>query len=128
MTGPAGEERRVPPYVALIRIGAVLGMSFFAAAGILLLIGLFSRLSALALFAVTCSAFYFHSLGHITSTVNPLNLATNSDLDQFNRMARYLAFSVLTLGVLLTGPGPLSLDRLLFRREPEEEADPLNLD
>ena len=32
-------ERRVPPYVALVRIGAVLGMSFFAAAGILLLIG-----------------------------------------------------------------------------------------
>jgi len=39
MTAPAGEERRVPPYVALIRIGAVIGMSFFAAGGILLLIG-----------------------------------------------------------------------------------------
>ena len=38
-TGPTPEERRVPPYVALVRIGAVLGMSFFAAAGILLLIG-----------------------------------------------------------------------------------------
>jgi hypothetical protein len=39
MAGPTPEERRVPPYVALIRIGAVLGMSFFAAGGILLLIG-----------------------------------------------------------------------------------------
>ena len=39
MTSPTGEERRVPPYVALVRIGAVLGMSFFAAAGILLLLG-----------------------------------------------------------------------------------------
>ena len=39
MAGPTQEDRRVPPYVALIRIGAVLGMSFFAAGGILLLIG-----------------------------------------------------------------------------------------
>ena len=39
MTDSAGQERRVPPYVALVRIGAVLGMSFFAAAGILLLLG-----------------------------------------------------------------------------------------
>ena len=39
MAGPTNEERRVPPYVALIRIGAVVGMSFFAAGGILLLIG-----------------------------------------------------------------------------------------
>ena len=39
MAVPTEGERRVPPYVALVRIGAVLGMSFFAAAGILLLIG-----------------------------------------------------------------------------------------
>ena len=38
MAGPTQEERRVPPYVALIRIGAVLGMSFFAAGGILILL------------------------------------------------------------------------------------------
>ncbi len=38
MAGPTPEERRVPPYVALIRIGAVLGMSFFAAGGILILL------------------------------------------------------------------------------------------
>lgn len=38
MAGPTQDERRVPPYVALIRIGAVLGMSFFAAGGILILL------------------------------------------------------------------------------------------
>ncbi len=38
MAGPTQEDRRVPPYVALIRIGAVLGMSFFAAGGILILL------------------------------------------------------------------------------------------
>ena len=39
MTGPSQEERRVPPYVALVRIGAVVGMSTAAAFGIFLLIG-----------------------------------------------------------------------------------------
>ncbi len=39
MTGPVGEERRVPPYVALVRIGAVVGMSIFTAFGLFLLIG-----------------------------------------------------------------------------------------
>ena len=38
MTGPA-EERRVPPYVALVRIGAVVGMSVFFAFGLFLLVG-----------------------------------------------------------------------------------------
>ena len=41
MTGPPQEERRVPPYVALVRIGAVVGMSTAAAFGIFLLIGYF---------------------------------------------------------------------------------------
>ena len=39
MTGPSQEERRVPPYVALVRIGAVVGMSTAAAFGIFFLIG-----------------------------------------------------------------------------------------
>jgi len=33
------EERRVPPYVALVRIGAVVGMSIAAAFGIFFLVG-----------------------------------------------------------------------------------------
>jgi len=33
------EERRVPPYVALARIGAVVGMSVAAAFGIFFLVG-----------------------------------------------------------------------------------------
>jgi len=39
MTGPSEEHGRVPPYVALVRIGAVVGMSTAAAFGIFLLIG-----------------------------------------------------------------------------------------
>ena len=39
MTAPSEEPGRVPPYVALVRIAAVIGMSSAAAFGIFLLIG-----------------------------------------------------------------------------------------
>ena len=39
MNAPAGNERRVPPYVALVRIGAVIGMSVMLAFGIFFFIG-----------------------------------------------------------------------------------------
>jgi len=39
MAGPTDGERRVPPYVALVRIGAVVGMSLFAAFGLFMLVG-----------------------------------------------------------------------------------------
>lgn len=39
MTAPTGEPGRVPPYVALVRIGAVIGMATAIAAGLFLLIG-----------------------------------------------------------------------------------------
>ncbi len=38
MTTPPQQPQRVPPYVALVRIGAVIGMSVAAATGIFLLI------------------------------------------------------------------------------------------
>ncbi len=38
MTAPTEDERRVPPYVALVRIAAVIGMSATIAMGIFLLI------------------------------------------------------------------------------------------
>ncbi len=34
MTAPTENERRVPPYVALVRIGAVIGMSVMLAFGL----------------------------------------------------------------------------------------------
>lgn len=39
MTTPTGNERRVPPYVALVRIGAVIGMSVMLAFGLFFFIG-----------------------------------------------------------------------------------------
>ncbi len=39
MTAPTENERRVPPYVALVRIGAVIGMSVMLAFGLFFFIG-----------------------------------------------------------------------------------------
>ncbi len=39
MPAPSGDQRQVPPYVALVRIGAVVGMSTAAAIGIFLIVG-----------------------------------------------------------------------------------------
>ena len=39
MTAPSGDERRVPPYVALVRIGSVIGMSVMLAFGLFFFIG-----------------------------------------------------------------------------------------
>jgi hypothetical protein len=39
MTTPEDERRAVPAYVALVRIGAVIGMSAFGAFGIFMLVG-----------------------------------------------------------------------------------------
>ena len=38
MNAPSEDHRRVPPYVALVRIAAVLGMSTLAAFGIVLIL------------------------------------------------------------------------------------------
>lgn len=57
MTAPTGDQRQVPTYVALVRIGAVIGMSATAAAGIFLIVGgwWLAGLIALAL-ALPCFA------------------------------------------------------------------------
>lgn len=57
MTGPSQEERRVPPYVALVRIGAVVGMSTAAAFGIFFLIGSAWQAGLIAL-AITLPFFF----------------------------------------------------------------------
>ncbi len=57
MTAPSGDHRQVPAYVALVRIGAVVGMSTAAAFGLFLIVGgfLLPGLIAVAL-AVPCFA------------------------------------------------------------------------
>lgn len=78
--------------------------------GILLLIGLFSRVWGLGLAIAMGFAFYL--------TAVPA-LAEHGFFDlpvgDFNRMFSQLGLFVLAFGVLLTGPGRVSLDRAIFR-------------
>ena len=56
MTAPSQDPGRVPPYVALVRIGAVIGMSTAAAFGIFLLIAA-QWLAGLVAFALAVPCF-----------------------------------------------------------------------
>ena len=79
--------------------------------GLLILVGLFTRLWGLALAGVMVVAFY-------TTSFNPL---VESPLGHLATMGGYksvfiqLSFFVLAFGLFLTGGGALSLDRFLFK-------------
>ncbi|MBT8484961.1 MAG: DoxX family protein [Phycisphaerales bacterium] len=83
--------------------------------GGLLLLGLFSRIWGLGLAITMAVAFYLVSMNinHVHET-NPFHFAKN--IPNFNTLFSQLGLFVLALGVFFTGPGPLSLDRLLFKR------------
>ncbi len=86
--------------------------------GGLLFVGLFSRVWGLGLAIAMCVAFYLTSW----------NLLLDSHLfslkvPDFNRMFAQTGLFVLAFGVFLTGAGPISLDRALFRRTVDEDDD-----
>lgn len=106
------------PYPTWMAYGAALTE---LVGGVLILLGLFSRLWGLALSCVMGVAFYLTSLpalaanGYFGLAKMPLEWST---------MYIQLSLFVLAFGVLLTGAGPLSLDRLLFGGRREEELPP----
>ncbi len=89
--------------------------------GAMLLLGLFSRIWGLGLSIAMGVAFYLTSMSanHIFQT-DPRVFA----MDPMKGMVAYIQASmfVLAFGVLLTGAGPLSLDRMLFGSG--DEVDP----
>ncbi len=89
--------------------------------GALILVGLFSRVWGLGLAIAMGFAFYLTSL---PALLDPglFELALGIDhYEAFNRMFCQLGLGILALGVFLTGPGPLSLDRALFGRGSKED-------
>lgn len=92
--------------------------------GAMLLVGLFSRLWALGLAFTMGVAFYLTSFSAIAATPMPFDFVQN--MGAFQSAALQLALFALAFGVLLTGAGGLSLDRLLFKRG--GEADDLDSD
>jgi uncharacterized membrane protein YphA (DoxX/SURF4 family) len=87
--------------------------------GALLALGLFSRIWGLGLAIAMAVAFYLVSVqGNQVLNTDPRVFA--EDIANFNTLYAQLGLFVLAFGIFLTGPGPLSLDRLLFgggRRE-----------
>ena len=78
MTEPAGEERRVPPYVALVRIGAVVGMSIFTAFGLFLLIG---AIWVPGLISLSLALPFFVVMRLVESIAEPADAETEADSD-----------------------------------------------
>jgi uncharacterized membrane protein YphA (DoxX/SURF4 family) len=90
--------------------------------GALLLLGLFGRLWGLAFAIEMAGAFYLTSMDSYFST-GVFTTARGADgFALFNQVFAQAGLFVLAFGILLTGPGPLSLDRLFFgrRRTPTE--------
>lgn len=97
------------PYAVYLGWGAAL-TEFVG--GILILLGLFSRLWGLALACVMVSAFYLTSLDVAGQTM--IYQLMPDRVPDFNRMFVQLALFVLAFGIFLTGPGRLSVDGFIF--------------
>lgn len=90
--------------------------------GAMMLAGLFSRIWGLGLAITMGTAFYLVSMGaNNVHQMHPFEFAQN--VAAFNVAVSQLGLFVLAFGIFLTGPGPLSLDRMLFSRPPADDAD-----
>lgn len=87
--------------------------------GVLILVGLFSRVWGLGLAIAMGMAFYLTSMESYFSTVGPFESAGADGHTLFNQVFSQLGLGVLALTVFLVGPGPISLDRLIFRPKRE---------
>jgi uncharacterized membrane protein YphA (DoxX/SURF4 family) len=89
--------------------------------GALIFIGLFSRIWGLGLATAMGFAFYLTSWP-IIAGAGLFGMA----IPDFNQVFTQLGLFVLALGVAMTGPGALSLDRLMFRRSAPVMPPPAN--
>jgi len=87
--------------------------------GILILIGLFSRVWGLGLAITMAMAFYLTTMERYFS-MGPFDVAAQADHTLYNTVFSQLGLGLAALTVFLVGPGPLSLDRLIFRPRKEE--------
>ena len=86
--------------------------------GGLLFVGLFSRVWGLGLAIAMGVAFYLTSWNALLDSH-----LFSLEVSAFNQMFAQTGLFVLAFGVFLTGAGPISLDRALFRKTVEEDDD-----
>jgi uncharacterized membrane protein YphA (DoxX/SURF4 family) len=90
--------------------------------GALLLIGLFSRVWGLGLAITMALAFHIMSMDAFIEA--PFEIARKLDGGaMFHMVYAQLALFVLAFGIFITGPGPLSLDRAIFRRSAPDDVE-----
>jgi len=94
--------------------------------GVLILVGLFSRLWGLGLAVVMVTAFYTTSLPNLMDPGYREWVSASSA--NYNMLYNQLALFVLAFGVMLTGAGAVSLDRLLFKSDRHGEGHELEHD
>lgn len=91
------------------------------AAGVFLLIGFLTRLSAFSLMTVMLVALWSTNIGpamlHDSNAILGFipNAADVWNPDSYSKLLWQFALVIMTLSVALLGAGPLSIDRLLFR-------------
>jgi len=91
--------------------------------GSLLLVGFLSRVWGLGLAFTMGVAFYIVTMGQNgVFEMSPFEFA-KKDIGNFNTMFSQLGLGLLAFGIFLTGPGPLSLDHLFFRRKKRPSAE-----
>lgn len=90
--------------------------------GALLLIGLFSRVWGLGLAITMALAFHITSMDPYLAA--PFAAAEGRDgFALFHQVFAQLGLFILAFGIFVTGPGPLSLDRAIFRRSGPSEVE-----
>jgi putative oxidoreductase len=89
-------------------LNAAMAASTELVGGLLLMVGLFSRFVSLALMGVMCVAY-------ATAERDSL-MAIFSDTDKFTGATPFLFLFACTI-IFAFGPGPISLDALLFRKK-----------
>ncbi len=90
--------------------------------GVLILVGLFSRVWGLGLAIAMGVAFYLTTIPTL-GQVSLWSMLPQANYMAFNTMFTQLALFVLAFGVFLTGAGPISLDRALFRKSADDDED-----
>ena len=86
------------------------------AGGILLLVGFLSRVWGLGLAIGMGVAIYLTTWGSYIDAGPFIVAQGENNFALFNQTFTQLGLGLLALGIFLTGPGPLSLDRLVFGR------------
>lgn len=121
-----GDSARVPGFVGDYAkwLAWVAALTEFLG-GVMILFGMLTRVWGLGLSIAMVTAFWLTTVpvfaGIESTGVISQALAFAEQIGDYNRAVAQLALFVLALGLVLTGAGPLSVDAILFARDPHKD-------